>query len=129
MRGFLLNMIAQLQHTVLYVTNVVENGPPQGLTSSHSSYELVLATCAQAPAYLLVNRRIEAVLLDRRGETPCNAGLSHTLRSLRKDVPIVAVSDDPRDGCDGADACVCLREGLSEVLPLLDVMLEAYVSR
>jgi hypothetical protein len=116
-----------LQHTVLYVTDAVENVPLHGLTSSHSSYEPVAATSAQAPAYLLVNRRIEAVLLDRRGEMPSNTGLPHTLRVLRKDIPIVAVSDDPKDGCDGADACVCLREGLNEVLPLLDVMLEAYV--
>ncbi len=91
-------------------------------TLQNAGYELLVASnAAQATALLFIHRKLEAVVLDQRSKERTGLGLARIMRSLRADVPILLLSRETLNQLPRClDACVCVGEELSSLLPILN---------
>jgi DNA-binding response OmpR family regulator len=94
------------KRTVLYVSEEGADGcVAQRLRQA--GFEVFTTRPQSAVAILFVNRRLDAVVLEDRGNKESACALAALLRSIRAEVPIVLVSASSLDGLpSGVDACV-----------------------
>jgi DNA-binding NtrC family response regulator len=78
----------------------------------------------QGIAQYFVNRQIEAVVLDYRGQEGVGICLAKALRSIRADVPILLITTKKIDPAPkGIDLCVCAAEASEELSSVLQGLL------
>ncbi len=85
---------------------------------------LVTGSTAQAMAYLFVNRRIDAVILDHGSEPHAGVGVARLLRSVRPDIPILLLCQEmlePLPNC--VDACLSGEDIPAALDPTLNLLL------
>ncbi len=113
-----------MKHTILYVSDAVPEASPRSLVSSNASYELLHTSSSQAAAFLFVNRRIEAVVLDGRG--PGHTCLPRILKVIRRNIPILTVTHgEGTSAPQSAAASVHAEAELADLIPALDAVLAA----
>lgn len=112
-------------HTVLYVTDDLSTIKSSERKLEGAGLEIVsTASASDAVALLFVNRRVEAVVLDRQLDPQTTLGLARVLKSLR-DIPVILVSAKSIDPLPKAvDACVCLNDVIGELPRLIEAILE-----
>lgn len=84
---------------------------------------IIAESPTHAMAYLFVNRRIDAVIIDQQTQPCAGLNTAHLLRRVRADVPILLLSSetvDPRPFC--VDACLS-RDNLDALLLTLNLLL------
>ncbi len=106
---------------ILWISDDLFTSGSVACSLERGGYELrITANACHAAVLALLDRRIEAVVLDQRLKRRPSLGLAWVLRSLRADVPIVLLSSEvlePLPRC--IDACVCVGQ---EIEPLLTVL-------
>ncbi len=111
-----------MKHTILYVSDAVPEASLRSLVSSNASYELLHTSSSQAAAFLFVNRRIEAVVLDGRG--PGHTCLPRILKIIRGNIPVLTVTHgEGTPAAKRADASVHAEAELADLIPALDAAL------
>jgi hypothetical protein len=115
-----------------YTILCLSDGPMEAIASRlRSQCELLTTSSAsQAMAYLFVNRRIDAVILDQRSQAHASVGIARLLHSMRADVPVVLLSPEvlqplPR----GVTACLSGEDTLDRVVPTLNALLATTADR
>ncbi len=111
------------KYTVLYLSDNSSGSIARGLRNDGCQL-LVAETAAQAVAYLFINRRIDAVVIDWPSQPLASLDVAQALRSVRPEVPILLVSLEavqplPRS----VDACLSGEHRLETLLLTLDLLL------
>ena len=111
-------------HAVLYVSDDLSTVDSSALELEGAGLEIVSTTStSDAIALVFVNRRVEAVVLDKQRDTQTSLGLARVLKSLRN-IPVILVSTKsiyplPKS----IDACVCLNDVVRELPRLVEAIL------
>lgn len=114
-----------------YTILCLSNDPAAIASRLHDQCELLTTSSAsQAMAYLFINRRIDAVIVDQRSQPRANPGIVRLLRSIRAEVPVVLLSPDllqplPR----GVAACLSGDATLDRLVPTLNLLLTTLADR
>ncbi len=111
--------------TLLYVTDEPSASETLERKLRLADYDsVVTSSSVQAVAFLFVNRRINAVVLDQQTRERPSLALARTLHSVRADVPILLLSPgllEPLPAC--LDACVQADRDFASLVPILNTLL------
>jgi DNA-binding NtrC family response regulator len=111
-------------HTVLYITDDLSTVDLTAWKLDGTGLEFVSTNTSDAVALLFVNRRVEAVVLDKRREPHAAIDLARVLKSFR-DIPLILVSANSIDSLPKCvDACVCIDDVVGEMPRLIEAMLK-----
>ncbi len=109
---------------ILCVTD--DDSPTNALVATlrEAGYELLTTgSMARATALLFLHRKLEAVVLDQRGNAAISLRLPRLLRSLRADIPILLLAREVVEPLPNyLDACLCVGQELTSLLPILDTL-------
>ncbi len=99
-------------------------------TLHQAGYEvLTTSSAAQATALLFLHRKLEAVVIDQRENCQLAHGLARLMRSLRADVPMLLLARETVEPLPRwFDACLCVGQELSSVLPVLNTLVGGHRS-
>ncbi len=122
-RGLQERMVTPMSRlTVLYVTDDPSAKGSLQQSLSHATFDSVLTSSSvQALAFLFVNRRISAVVLDQQLKPRPSFAVAQAMRSLRPDVPIVLLScETVKELPNCLDACICTDLDAEALVPVLN---------
>ncbi len=109
---------------ILWVSDDLFTSDSVASSLERAGYQLrITSSACHAAVLALLDRRIEAVVLDQRLMERTSLSLAWVLRSLRADVPIALLSSailEPLPRC--LDACVCVGQEIESLLTVLHAL-------
>lgn len=116
---------ASQDHLILCIGNSASGAAIGSAASLAGCEPIVTDDWNRAVAQFFVNRRIEAVVLDYRGNEGVGMCLAQTLHMLRRDVPVLLISSKDIDRQPkGVDICVYMKDDADDLVQVLKTVLQ-----